>query len=146
MARNSSAPNAKRIFEIMWGILEGRTNSARPSQPCLKNCQNGTFWSVHGIWNLFGPNVFFWCTLKVPFSDIFPKVSQAPSTCFSKWINWIKSKIPRWNWKFLFVLSSYGFLAMLEGKIGKGPFFRVQSDELIVWNKSSNSNVKTETK
>ena len=43
-----------------------------------------------------------------------------------KWIDWIKSR------KFLFVLSSYGFLAMLKGKIGKGPFFKVQSDELIV--------------
>ena len=54
IARNSLAPNAKNIFEILWGNLEGRTNSARPSLPCLKNCQNGTFWSVHGIW------IFFW--------------------------------------------------------------------------------------
>ena len=43
ISRNSSAHNAKRIFEILWGILKGRTNSAWPSQPCLKNCQNGTF-------------------------------------------------------------------------------------------------------
>ena len=26
---------------------------------------------------------------------------------------------------------------MLEGKIGKGPFFRVQSDELTVWKPSA---------
>ena len=38
VAKNSAAPNAKRIFEILWGILEGRTTSARPSRPCLKNC------------------------------------------------------------------------------------------------------------
>ena len=72
----------------------------------------------------------------MPFIDFFPKVSQAPSKCFFKWIDWIKwikSRIPRWIWKILFVLSSYEFLAMLEGKIGEGPFYRVQSDELIVW-------------
>ena len=58
-------------------------------------------------------------------SAIYPKVSQAPSKCFFKWINWIdwiKSRIPRWIWKILLVLSFYEFLAMLEGKIGKGPF------------------------
>ena len=43
IARNSSAPNAKRIFQIHRGILEGCTNRARPSWPSLKNCQNGTF-------------------------------------------------------------------------------------------------------
>ena len=32
----------------------------------------------------FGPNALFWCTVKVPLSDIFPKVSQALSKCFSK--------------------------------------------------------------
>ena len=31
------------------------------------------------------------------------------------------------------------FLAMLEGKIGKGPFLRVQSDELTVWEVSLKS-------
>ena len=79
IARNSSALNAKRIFEILWGILEGRTNSAQPSRPCLKNCQNGTFWSVHGIWNFFGPNEFIWGAIKVPFFDFIQKMSQAPS-------------------------------------------------------------------
>ena len=52
--------------------------------------------------------------------------------CFFKWINCIKLRIPLWIWKIIFVLSSYEFLAMLEGKIGKGPFFRVQSDEFTV--------------
>ena len=60
ITRNSSAPNSKRIFEFLWGILEGRTIRARPSQPFLKNCQNGTFRSVHGIWIFFGPNYFIW--------------------------------------------------------------------------------------
>ena len=79
---------------------------------------------------MFGPNVFFWCIVKVPLSDFFPKVSQAPSKCFSKWINWINwiiSRIPRWIWKILFVLSSYEFLAMLEV-----PFFYGS----IWWNNS----------
>ena len=43
IARNSSTPNAKIIFQIHRGILEGCTNRARPSRPSLKNCQNGTF-------------------------------------------------------------------------------------------------------
>ena len=80
IARYSSARNVKRIFEILWGILEGRTNSAHPSRPCLKNCQNGTFWSVHGIWNFFGPNDFIWGGIKVPFFDFIQKMSQAPSS------------------------------------------------------------------
>ena len=71
----------------------------------------------------------------MPFSDFFPKVSQAPSKCFFKWINWIKwikSRIPRWIWKIIFVLSSYEFLTMLEGKIRKCPF----SQGSIWWNNS----------
>ena len=69
-----------------------------------------------------------WKCHLVIFSQKCPKLHQ----CFFKWINWIKSRIPRWIWKILFVLSSYEFLAMLEGKIGDGPFLRVQSDELTV--------------
>ena len=71
---------AKRIFEILWGIPEGRTNSARPSRSCLKNGQNGTFWSVHGIWKFFGPNDIIWDAMKVPFSDFIQNISQAPSS------------------------------------------------------------------
>ena len=88
-------------------------------------------------WNsiFFWPNVFFSSSVKVPLSNFFPKVAQATSKCFSKWINWknwIISRMPRWIRKVLFVLSLYEFLAMLEGKIRKGPFFRVQSDEITV--------------
>ena len=43
ITKTSSAPNTKIIFEFLWGILEGRTIRAQPSQPILKNCQNGTF-------------------------------------------------------------------------------------------------------
>ena len=93
IAGNSSAPNAKRIFEILWGILEGRTIRARPSRPFLKNCQNGTFWSVHGIWNFFGPNDFIWSARKVPFYDFIQNVSQAPSMCISMWI-----RVNKWNY------------------------------------------------
>ena len=93
ITRNLSAPNAKIIFEILWGILEGRTNSARPSRPSLKNCQNGTFWSVHGIWNFFGPNDFIWSAWKVPFYDFIQNVFQAPSMCISMWI-----KVNKWNY------------------------------------------------
>ena len=33
------------------------------------------------------------------------------------------SRIPRWIWKIRFVLGFYEFLAMLEGKSIKDPFF-----------------------
>jgi hypothetical protein len=36
IARNSSAPSAKRFFQIHRGIIEGCSNRARPSQPYLK--------------------------------------------------------------------------------------------------------------
>ena len=127
IARNSSAPNAKIIFEILWGILEGHTNSARPSRPNLKNCQNGTFWSVHGIWNFFGPNDFIWGAMKVPFSDFIQKMSQAPSSSvqvliwedkldylknpsqdfknsFCLGFLWIPSNAGRQNWEVLIFL------------------------------------------
>ena len=58
IARNSSAPHAKRIFEILLRIFEGCTISPWPSRPCLKNCQNGTFLPLHVIWIFFGPNDF----------------------------------------------------------------------------------------
>ena len=32
-------------------------------------------------------------------------------------------RIPRWTSKIIFVLGSYEFLAMLEGKIREAPFF-----------------------
>ena len=43
LSRYSSAPKTKRIFQMLWCISEGRTKRARPSQPFLKNCQNGAF-------------------------------------------------------------------------------------------------------
>ena len=48
-ARDSSAPKAKIIFEILWGILEGRTIKAQPTWPLLNNCQNVTFSPLHGF-------------------------------------------------------------------------------------------------
>ena len=33
----------KSFFEFLWGILEGRTNRAQPSQLFLKMCLSGTF-------------------------------------------------------------------------------------------------------
>ena len=87
------ATKAKIIFQFLWGILEGRPSRARPSQPILKNCQNGTFLPVDEIWNFFGPNYFIWSAMKVPFCDFIQNVSQAPSMCISMWI-----KVNRWNY------------------------------------------------
>ena len=44
LSRYSSAPKTERIFQMLRCIFEGCTNRARPSQPFLKNCQNGTFY------------------------------------------------------------------------------------------------------
>ena len=84
-----------------------------------------------------GPTFFFWCTVKVPLSYFFPKVSQAPSKCFSKWINWIISRIPRWIWKNLFLWSSYEFLAISVW---------IQSVEITVWESISRSHTASSHK
>lgn len=39
----------KKNFQMLLCVFEGPTNWARPSQPSLKNCQNGPFQSMHGI-------------------------------------------------------------------------------------------------
>ena len=64
--------------------------------------------------------------MKVPFIYSIQNMSQAPSMCLSERIlrmNWTISRIPCWISKNIFVLGSYESLAMLEGKIGNGPFF-----------------------
>ena len=40
----------QKLFEILWGINEGRTIRARSSWPFLKNSKNGIFVSVYRIW------------------------------------------------------------------------------------------------
>ena len=66
------------------GILEGRTNGAQPTRSLQKNCQNGTFLPLHGLWIFFEPNDFIWSALKVWFSDFIQNLFQAPSKCLSK--------------------------------------------------------------
>ena len=102
----SSAPKTKIIFQFLWGILEGRPNRARPSQPILKNCQNGTFLPVDGIWNFFWPNDFIWSAMKVPFCDFIQNVSQAPSMCIFRWINSIISISAHRKWPEMVVSAS----------------------------------------
>ena len=61
----------------------------------------------------------------MPFSDLFPKVSQAPSKRFFKWINWInwiKSRIPRWIWIFFFCFEFLWIPSNAGRQIWKGPF------------------------
>jgi len=43
------------------------------------------------------------------------------------------SRIPHGISKIHFVLGSYEFLAMLEGKIRETPIFKVQSGKITVW-------------
>ena len=124
-------PMQKEFFRSTEGFLRaGLTGHGRP----------GPLWKIAKM-ALFNPCMeydFFLakCLLLMHCESailwFFPKNVPSSFHVLFKWINWIKSRIPRWNWKILFVLSSYEFLAMLEGKIGEGPFFRVQSDELTV--------------
>ena len=72
--------------------------------------------------------------MKSAFSEFIQNMSQAPSKCLFKWINWIISKSDRDIGKILFVLGSYEYLVRLEGKIRDGVFFCV--------NKSDNTSVK----
>ena len=41
---------------MVWCVFESHINCARPSQPFLKNCQNGTFYLIHAIQKCLGPN------------------------------------------------------------------------------------------
>ena len=43
------------------------------------------------------------------------------------------SRIPHWISNILFASGVNDFLAMLEGKIREGPFFKVQSSKTTVW-------------
>ena len=116
-ARNSSAPNAKRIFEILWGILEGRTNSAQPSRPCLKNCQNGTCMEFE----IFGGQMTsFEVLLKchsLTFSKKCLRLPPAPSKCLSERINWIISTIPHRIPKILLVYGSYNLKNVIQNAV-----------------------------
>ena len=49
----SAVTKSKIFFQFLQGILEGRANKARSSQPILKNCQNGTFLPVDEIWSFW---------------------------------------------------------------------------------------------
>jgi hypothetical protein len=51
------------------------------------------------------------------------RLRPAPSKYLTERINWIISTIPHRISKNLFVLGSYEFLAMLEGKIEEAQFF-----------------------
>ena len=46
----------------------------------IRNCQFGTFDSVHGIWKLLFPNIFIWSVLKAPllyfFEDCFFQIQD----------------------------------------------------------------------
>ena len=53
----------------------------------LKNSQNGTFRSVHGIWNFFGTNNFIWGAIIVPLFEFIQKMSQTPSSSVQV-LNW----------------------------------------------------------
>ena len=89
----SLAPKTKVIFQFLRGILEGPPSRARPFQPILKNCRNGTFLPVDEIWNFWGTNDFIWSAMKVPFCDFIQNLPQAPSICISMWI-----KVNKWNY------------------------------------------------
>ena len=44
-----------------------------------KNCQNGTFEPVHEIQKKFLPKDFFWCIMKVPFTENIHNFFQGPA-------------------------------------------------------------------
>ena len=68
--------------------------------------------------------------MKSAFSEFIQNMTQAPSMCLFKWINWIISKSDRDIGKILFVLGSYEYLVRLEGKIRDGIFFCVNKSDM----------------
>ena len=124
----SLALKTKIFFQFRWGILEGWPNRVLPSQPILKNCQNGIFLPMAEILIFFWPNDFIWSAMKVLFHDFIQNVSQAPSMCISMWIkvnkcNYLKN--PSLEFKNSFFLDSYEYPERLEDKIRKCLFFFV---------------------
>ena len=72
----------------------------------------------------------------MPFSDFIQKMSQALSSSVQVLIredelDYLNN--PSQDYKNSFFYGSYEFLAMLEGKIGEAPFFKVQSGKIPVW-------------
>ena len=118
---NVQESKAKRFFEIHREILEGCTNRARTSKPCLKICPACNL-------NFFQSQMTSFEGLKkchcLNFSKKCLRLHPAPSKCLSERINWIISRIPHWISKILFVQDAYESLAMLEGKTRKGLFFQ----------------------
>ncbi len=82
---------------------------------------------MHGIQKFFGPNDFILGAIKVPFFDFSKKclrLRPAPPKCLSERINQIISRIPHRISKIRFAFGADDYLAMLEGKIREGPFFK----------------------
>ena len=137
LSRNKSAPEIKKKFEFISGILEGRTIRAWPSRPFMKICQNGTFWSEHGIWKFFGPKYFIWGVMKVPLFDfiqeIFPALSSSVQVLiWENRLDYIKN--PSQDFKNSFCLGLLGIPRKTGGQNWRGPiFFKVQSDRITVW-------------
>ena len=122
--------NQKEFFRSSEGFVRAVLAGYGHPGPLWKIAKMALFNPCMEIWKFFWPNVFFSCTVKVSLSDVFPKVSQAPSKCFSKWTNWITwiiSRIPGWIWK-----------------IRKGTFFQGSISwnnsmcKFQVWNRSKN--------
>ena len=83
----------------------------------------------------FGPKKFqIPCTdQKVPFWQFFRQGRDGRALLVQP------SRIPHRISKILFVLGTYEFLAMLEGKIRETPFLKVQSGKITVWFASKQS-------
>ena len=83
---------AKRNFEILQRILEGRTNRAQPTQSLLKNWQNGSFSPLHGFL-LFGGQMtlfeVFWKCDLVTLSKICLRLHPSAYVSINLRINWI---------------------------------------------------------
>ena len=116
LSRYSSAPKTKRIFWMLWCIFEGHTNRSRTSQPFLKNCQIGTFESMHVIQSFFGANYFFWCILTEFWCIVKMGVANASGhlICtymiflfFTQWQS--KPWYPRWYFYQGMVISDVKF-------------------------------------
>ena len=116
---------ASKIHKTFWTFCL-LSEQCEPSRPCLKNCQNTPFWSVHGIWKFFGLNDFIWGAMKVPFSDFIQKMSQAPASSVQVLIREDKLdylKNPLQDFKNSFCLGFLWISRITARQNLKGPLF-----------------------
>ena len=119
----------KEFLKSCEGFLRAALTVPGHPGPVWKIAKMALFDLCMEFENFLGQMTSFEVLWKCHFLTLSKKclrLRPAPSKCLSERISWIISRIHYKISKILFVLGSYEFLAMLEGKIRKCLFFHVK--------------------